>query len=399
MKITKVEVFRLQADPAFAHNRPIGCRIFTDAGIVGHGEAGIAYRVGGSGAFGALCDLSRMIIGKDPMDIEMIWETFRKTTFWAMSPGALMYAAMSAIDIALWDIKGKYFNVPVYMLLGGKFRTKLRAYASQLQGGWGNIYEGKENIWCKTPEDYATNARIAVDEGYDALKYDFFDRDADGKPLPFFATTGIIPNAEIDRIERNIKAVRDEVGYGVDIIMENHSRTDALGALQLAQLAEKYRMMAFEEPNPPTIATLEYIAQHTNVPLANGERIFSRWGYADYFKRNLIQLAQPDVANTGGITETKKICDMAHAFDVGIQVHVAGSPLVTNVALQIEACIPNFIIHEHHVCNRMSNAIGLTIYNDQPVNGYFDIDDRVGIGNEWDPEAIANKAVLYQVIE
>ena len=288
-----------------------------------------------------------------------------------------------------------------FVPFGGKFRTKLRTYASQLQYGWGNDYEeNNPHIWCKTPEDYAHNARLAVDEGFDSLKFDFFDRHADGSRMAYWEETGIIPNAELDRVERIMKAVRDEVGYEVDIIMENHSRIDALGAVQLAQLAEKYRMMAFEEPNPPTITSLEYIAAHTRIPLANGERIFSRWGFMDYFKRNLIQLAQPDLANTGGITETKKICDMAHAFDVGVQVHTAGSPLVTNAALQVECCIPNFVIHEHHVCNRQITSMGLTKYNDQPVNGYFEIDDsRVGIGNECLPEAIENKSILYKMIE
>lgn len=398
MKITKVDVFRLQACEV-KNNMPVGCRIFTDVGIVGHGEAGLAYGVGGTAGFGAVVDLAHMIIGKNPMQIEMIWETFRRSTFWGLCQGPIMYAAIAAIDTALWDIKGKAFNVPVYELLGGLFRPKLRAYASQLQYGWGDEVAGRPHKWCVTPEDYAANARLAVDEGYDALKFDFFDRKADGSRLPFWEETGIIANKELDRVEAIMEAVRAEVGYHVDIIMENHSRPDAVGAVQLAKLAEKYRMMAFEEPNPPTIATSEYIASKCTVPLANGERMFSRWGYADYFKRNLIQLAQPDLANTGGITETKKICDMAHAFDVGVQVHCAGSPLVTNAAIQVEACIPNFVIHEHHMCNRQRTAAGLCKYWDHPKNGYFEVDDRVGIGNEWLPEAIENKSILYKVVE
>ena len=398
MKITKVDVFRLKACEV-DNNMPIGCRIFTDEGIVGHGEAGLAYGVGGTGGFGIVCDLAKMVIGKDPMQIEMIWETMRRCTFWGLSQSPIMYAGIAAIDIALWDIKGKKFGCPVYELMGGKFRTRLRTYASQLQYGWGNEIEGRSHLWCVTPEDYAHNARLAVDEGFDCIKLDFFDRKADGSRLPFYEETGIISNSELDRVEQNIKAVRDEVGDHVDIIMENHSRPDAVGAVQLAQLAEKYRIMAFEEPNPPTLATVEYIAQHTTVPLANGERIINRWGFADYFKRNLIQLAQPDMCNTGGISETKKICDMAHAFDVGVQVHCAGSPLATNAALQVECCIPNFVIHEHHMCNRQRTSIGLTVYNDQPVNGYFEVPDRPGIGNEWLPEAVANKVILYKVIE
>ncbi|MBQ1399213.1 MAG: mandelate racemase/muconate lactonizing enzyme family protein, partial [Lachnospiraceae bacterium] len=187
-------------------------------------------------------------------------------------------------------------------------------------------------------------------------------------------------------------------GDEVDIIMENHSYPDALGAVQLAKLAEKYHIYAFEEPNTPTPLTVSYIARHTDVPLANGERIFSRWQYAEYFAKGLIQLAQPDVGNCGGISETKKICDMAHAFDVGVQVHAAGRPLATNVAQQIECAIPNFIIHEHHVCNRSDTSVGLTKYNLQPEDGYFTVPDLPGIGNEFLREAI-DRAYLYKVIE
>lgn len=168
--------------------------------------------------------------------------------------------------------------------------------------------------------------------------------------------------------------------------------------MQLAQLAEKYHIMAFEEPNTPTTQTVEYIAKYTRVPIANGERLFSRWQYAEYFTKNLLQLAQPDIGNCGGISEVKKICDMAHAFDVGIQVHVAGSPLATNAALHVECAIPNFIIHEHHTCNRMDTCLGLTKYNLQPENGFFSIPEEPGIGNEFLQEAI-DKATLYKVIE
>ena len=142
---------------------------------------------------------------------------------------------------------------------------------------------------------------------------------------------------------------------------------------------------------------MEYITKYTSVPIANGERLFSRWQYAEYFKRNLLQLAQPDIGNCGGISEVKKICDMAHAYDAGVQVHVAGSPLATNAALHVECTIPNFIIHEHHTCNRMDTCLGLTKYNLQPEHGYFTVPDLPGIGNEFLQEAI-DRATLYKVI-
>ena len=395
MKITKVEVFRLQT-AINEQNSPIGCRVYTDEGIYGDGEAGIAYGTGGSAAFGMVCDLAGMIIGMDPLQTEFIWETMFKESFWGQNGGPIVFAGIAAIDVALWDIKGKYFNVPVYQLLGGKCREKLRAYASQLQFGWGMVGES-ENLWAVTPQDYAYNARLALDEGFDAIKIDFFDRNDEGEFYPFYETTGMITGKKYAMVEARMKAVREECGDKVDIIMENHSVIDAKGAVQLAKLAEKYNIWAYEEPNTPTITTLEYITQHTNIPIANGERIFSRWQYAEHFKRNLIQLAQPDVGNCGGITEVKKICDMAHAFDVGIQVHAAGSPLTTDIALQIECAIPNFVIHEHHVCNRSVTSVGLTKYNRQPVDGYFTVSEEPGIGNEFLREAI-DRARLYKVI-
>ena len=356
MKITKVEVFRLPTSNS-KQNSPIGCRIHTDVGICGDGEAGMAYGVGGSGAFGMVCDLAELIIGMDPLRTEFIWETMYKRTFWGQNGGPVVFSGIAAIDVALWDIKGKYFNVPCYQLLGGKVRDKLRTYASQLQFGWG---------------------QVGVSEHLD--------------------TTGLLTPKQLKMVESRMKAAREAAGDDVDIIMENHSYPDALGAVQLAKLAEKYNIMAFEEPNTPTTQTVEYIAKYSSVPIANGERLYSRWQYAEYFKKNLLQLAQPDIGNCGGITEVKKISDMAHAYDVGIQVHCAGSPLTTNAALHLECTLPNFLIHEHHTCNRMDTSVGLTKYNLQPENGYFTVPDLPGIGNEFLQEAI-DRATLYKVIE
>lgn len=149
MKITKVEVFRLPTANS-KQNSPIGCRIHTDVGICGDGETGMAYGVGGSGAFGMVCDLAELIIGMDPLRTEFIWETMYKRTFWGQNGGPVVFSGIAAIDVALWDIKGKYFNVPCYQLLGGKVRDKLRTYASQLQFGWGQVGVS-EHLWAVTP--------------------------------------------------------------------------------------------------------------------------------------------------------------------------------------------------------------------------------------------------------
>lgn len=140
MKITKAEVFMLGGRPehggASGVWRPVGCRIYTDEGIYGDGEAAVAYGNGAPGAYGMLCELSAKIIGKDPMNSDAVWEYLYRSTFWGQNGGPIFFAALSAIDIALWDIKGKFFKVPLYVLLGGRHRNRLRAYASQLQAGW-----------------------------------------------------------------------------------------------------------------------------------------------------------------------------------------------------------------------------------------------------------------------
>lgn len=402
MKITSVEVFLLGRSlterVAGTLWRPIGCRIHTDEGIYGDGEAALAYGVGGRGAFGTICDLAILLEGEDPMNIDYIWEKIYKTTFWGQNGGPIIFAALSAIDIALWDIKGKALGQPLYQLLGGKHRDKLRSYASQLQFGWPKIgYENLELAF--TPDEFARNTKNAVAEGYDSIKVDFFQTGFEpGTVLSFQEKNGMIPRKIVAKVEERIAAVREAAGPDVDIIMENHSFPDANGAVALAQMAEKYGIYAFEEPNTPTAVSSRYIDRKINIPIANGERLYTRWQYAPYFEDGTIQLIQPDLGNCGGITEGMKIAAMAHAYDVGVQGHVCATPLSTNVALHFEVAIPNFVIHEHHVFNRAAFNLGYTKTALHPENGYISVSEEPGIGNEWLQEAIDN-AILYEKVE
>ena len=376
MKIVKVDVMQLGTDvrPDW---RPIVCRIYTDEGIYGDGEAAMAYDVGALGAFGMLQELAKMVIGMDPLDNEVIWDKLYRSTFWGQNGGPVTFSAISAIDIALWDIKGKYFKVPVYKLLGGKKRDNLRCYASQLQFGWGEV-----RIPARTPEDYAKNAKKAVKEGYDAVKFDFFlYNEEDG----FFNDNdrlGLLSKKYLNIVEKRIAAVREAVGPDVDIIMENHSYTDAQSALQLGRMAEKYDIFCFEEPTTPYPKITKYMSDKLNIPIATGERIYSRWQYAQYFENCSVQMIQPDFGNCGGITEGKKICDMAYAYDVGVQGHACGSPLSNVVALHLECVIPNFVIHEHHAVNLTPYNKSYCIYDYQPVNGKYKVPELPGLGNE-----------------
>ncbi|MDU1910446.1 mandelate racemase/muconate lactonizing enzyme family protein [Fusobacterium sp.] len=384
MKIVKVDVMQLGTDvrPDW---RPIVCRIYTDEGIYGDGEAAMAYDVGALGAFGMLQELAKMVIGMDPLDNEVIWDKLYRSTFWGQNGGPVTFSAISAIDIALWDIKGKYFKVPVYKLLGGKRRDNLRCYASQLQFGWGEV-----RIPARTPEDYAKNAKKAVAEGYDAVKFDFFLYDEKDGFFNDNDRLGLLSKKYLNIVEKRIAAVREAVGPDVDIIIENHSYTDAQSALQLGKMAEKYDIFCFEEPTTPYPKITKYMSDKLNIPIATGERIYSRWQYAQYFENCSVQMIQPDFGNCGGITEGKKICDMAYAYDVGVQGHACGSPLSNVVALHLECVIPNFVIHEHHAVNLTPYNKSYCIYDYQPVNGKYKVPELPGLGNELSESAINN---------
>ena len=377
MKITHVDVFapEIKERPIW---RPVMCRIYTDEGIYGDGEAALAYGTASPAAFGMVKDLAKLIIGMDPLDNEVIWDKLYKSTFWGQNGGPVVFAGMSAIDIALWDIKGKAFNVPVYKLLGGKRRDDLRTYASQLQFGWSDHAEE-----LKTLEEYAEVSKKAVEEGYDAIKIDFFTYAPDtGRRYTDEDCTRLLAPETVKVVVDRVAAVREAVGPNVDIIMENHSRPDAQSAVQLGRAVQQYNIFYFEEPNTPTPKTAKFIASQLDMPIAHGERVYSRWQYAPYFEDQSVQVIQPDLGNCGGITEGKKICDMAYVYDISVQAHVCASPLSTAAALHLESVIPNFVIHEHHTNNLKQYNKDLCTVDFQPVNGKFKVPEGPGLGAE-----------------
>ena len=224
MKITSIDVMQLPSGNAGASRgswSPVICRINTDEGISGFGEAGLAYGKGWRAGFGMIQDFAEAIIGMDPMKNELIWETIFRKTFWGMGGGTIVNAGISALDIALWDIKGKALGVPVYQLLGGKTNESLRTYASQLQFNWGAKIDKQTLV---TPEEYAQVTRDAMAEGYNAIKVDpiiFSDR-ADGKGP--WKITGPLEKRVIKTVYDRVAAMRKAGGDDLDIIIEMHSK-------------------------------------------------------------------------------------------------------------------------------------------------------------------------------
>lgn len=391
MKITSVDVILVTLGRAATESSPWNptiVRINTDEGISGYGEMGLTYGRAKNAAYGMAQDFGKLIIGMDPLNSEQIWDKLHRSTFWGLGNGGVIMSAISAIDIALWDIKGKVFGVPCYKLLGGKTNKKLRAYASQIQFDW-----GKESHSLIQPEEYAEAGRKAVTDGYDAVKVDPVGFDDKGIWYGH-RTYGIMDQKHLRLSIARLQALREAVGPEVDIIVELHCKTDANSAVQYARAIEDLNCMYYEEPTTPmNCRNMEYVSRNIKIPVASGERIYTRWGYRPFFESQALQVIQPDLGNTGGITEGKKICDMAHVYDIPVQLHICGGPIATAAALQLEAVIPNYLIHEHHAAALLDDNIRSCKYDYQPVNGYFDVPEQPGIGQELSEEALKSAVI------
>ena len=391
MKVTSIDVYKVKVNAKDTGNCvsklpwvPIVVRINTDEGIFGYGEAGVCYGNGGQAAVGMIMDLAPLLIGKDPMNNEAIWEMLFRDTFWGQGGGTIVSAAMSALDIALWDIRGKALGVPVYQLLGGKTNDDLRTYASQIQFDWGPV-----TTPLTEPKQYAEAALKAVAEGYDCVKVDPLAFNTRGEWAEW-KTEGWLTHDKFSLAVDRLTAVREAIGPSVDIIVEMHCFSDTISAIQLGREFEKLGCMMFEEPvTPLNPALTREVKNNVRIPIASGERIYTRYGYRPFFEMRALDMIQQDLGTAGGFTEGKKICDMAYMYDISVQCHVCGSPIATAAALQMEAVIPNFQIHEFHASALLDFNIRSCKYNYMPVNGKFKVPDLPGIGQELSEEALA----------
>ena len=382
MKVTHVEIFDIHCPDRPPWN-PVFVRVHTDEGIHGIGEAGLAYDWGHSAAAAMIKEITEaVLIGFDPFKTELLWSRMLRESFWGLGGGPVLYAAMSAIDTALWDIKGKALGLLVYQLLGGKTNDNLRTYASQLQFDW-----DKDCTKMLTPADYARAAAKAMAEGYDAVKVDPIVYDANGDSS--FDRTKLFTPAQMKLFGDRLRAIRAEVGDEVDIIFESHSLMGAASAIQMGRVIEEVGCMMYEEPvNYLNSKVHKKVSDGVNVPIAGGERLYHRWDVRQYFEDQSIDVLQPDVGLCGGFTEAKKVCDYADVYDIRIQAHVCGGPVATAASLQLEAAIPNFLIHEHHTYAIKHWNRELCIQDYQPVNGRFQVPDLPGIGIELNDEIV-----------
>ncbi len=378
MKITSVDVMMTQSKRV-GMSRPVLVCIHTDAGIDGFGEAGATFTYGSYAVVEAIKEMAKQIIGMDPTQNEVLWQKLFDDCYWTKGNGAILFSALSAIDIALWDIRGKDVGKPVHALLGGKFRDSVRCYASQLQFGFSNSVVPQYTL-----DDYQNIARVAIDKGYDAIKVDLLRYgEKPGNRVSEDEAFGHFKNKTLTMLENRMRAIREAVGPDVDIILENHCCTTLNTALQVARRMEPYNIMYMEEPITPLNPDLtRRLHEATSIPLTNGERTYLREGFLPFFHDRSLDMIQPDLGLCGGITEGKKICDMANAYQIGVQAHVCGTPISVAAGLHLESAIPNFTIHETHVLSLSDELLSWGDTDFTPVGGRIAVPDTPGLGVE-----------------
>ncbi|KAA8922214.1 MAG: mandelate racemase/muconate lactonizing enzyme family protein [Thermoplasma sp.] len=331
----------------------------TDDGSIGYGEATVF-----NGQFSVasrLKDVSRFILGKDPMKVRRLIGEWFVSTF-NRAHDMVNVALISGVEAACWDLIGKHYGSPVYELLGGPVNDRIRVYAN----GW---YTAINDV-----EDWAKAAKKVKERGYTALKFD-----------PFGAGSGFLSNEEFKRSMEIIRAVHDEVGDDTEMLIEGHGRFNRSMALKIGKELERYDNIGwFEEPViPEDVEGLTILSRSLRIPIAAGERFITRYDFVDPFVRGAIHIAQPDVINTGGIIETLVIGAMAEAHNIAMAPHQAEGPINTFITLNVDALMPNLKIQEmFDEFAYPSWAWDVVTGKPEVVNGYAKLPERPGIGIE-----------------
>ena len=351
MKVTDINTFTVDC---FRTNW-VFVKVYTDEGIDGVGEATLEYKE--KALLGAVEHIKEYLVGQDPRDIERHYHDIYRDAYWR--GGAVLMSALSAVETALWDILGKSLNVPVYRLLGGKIRDKVRIYVN----GW---FAG-----AKTPAEFAEKARIAVKRGVTAMKWD-----------PFGKSYLEISNKDLNTALECIGAVRDAVGSEVDLLIEGHGRFNVPTGIKIAQQLEQFGVMFFEEPVPPdNLEALKAVRDKSPVAISAGERLYTRQAFRELFEKRAADYIQPDISHAGGIMELKKIAAIAESCYIPFAPHNPSGPVANAATLQLAACVPNFSILEI-MYSDVDWRKDVTNESLEYSDGYISIPDNPGIGIE-----------------
>lgn len=357
MKITKMNLYTVPP-------RWLFLEMETDEGITGWGEPVVEGRA--SVVKTAVEDFSSYLIGKDPLLIEDHWQTMYRGGFYRGGPEVM--SAIAGIDQALWDIKGKYYNAPVYDLLGGRCRDKIQVYS------W---------VGGDRPSDVIEGVEVLIKSGCTAVKMNGTEE------IHYVDSFG-----KIEEVAERIAAVREKFGYQLGIGVDFHGRVHKTMAKVLARELDQFKLMFIEEPvMAQNNEALREIVKHTSAPIATGERMFSRWDYKNLLMDGYVDIIQPDVSHAGGISEVKKISAMAEAFDVGVAPHCPLGPIALAACVQVDACTPNVFIQEQSLGIHYNKDGDLLDYIEnkdlfQFENGFIKIPEGPGLGVKVNKEKV-----------
>lgn len=376
LKITRVETIVVNAEM----RNWIFVKVYTsDDGLYGWGEASLNWKT--NAAVNAIRDTSRMVIGKDPRDIEFCLECMKKQSYYKL--GIIGATAISGIEQALWDICGKYYSVPVWRLLGGKVRDKVRVYTHLGLGDMRSVYETFETA------RLVEKAQAVVAMGYDALKVVF---------IPYSGY--VAGNAQRRQVGRLMGALREAVGPDIDIMIDFHGRPASTAcALDYIKELVPYNPMFCEEPvQPGDTESLKFVTEHAGCAIAGGERLIGFDSFIPVFTEKALHIAQPDLSHTGGILEGKRIAALAAAHMIGIAPHNPNGPIAGAVALHYDISVPNFVIQEE-----MSKAVPW--YEDVVISSpirrkgaFWEIPTEPGLGVEVNEKEAAKHPYKDEVL-
>jgi galactonate dehydratase len=356
MKITGIKVYTVKP-------RWIFIKISTDEGIEGWGEmiSGTKTDTVVAGAY----ELGKRIIGRNPFEIERIWQELHRSFF---RGGPINGTIVSGIEMALWDIKGKALNVPIYELLGGAARDRIMVYS------W---------IGGDRPSDVVKEAIDRRDRGFKAIKMNATEE------LHYIDSF-----TKVQEVVDRVKAIRDAVGFDLSIGVDFHGRVHKPMAKVLAKELEPYKLMFLEEVVlPENEEAFREVANHVSTPLATGERLYTRWQFKNLIKDGAIDIIQPDIALCGGILETRKIAAMAEAFDIAVAPHAPYGPIALAATLQLDVCTPNVFIQEQSLGIHYNKGFDLLDFVKnkeifQYKDGFLDIPTKPGLGIEIDEQLV-----------
>ncbi|WP_175639339.1 galactonate dehydratase [Metabacillus schmidteae] len=356
MKISKLELFHILP-------RWLILKVETDEGIVGYGEPiveGNSHTVEA-----AIKVLESYLIGQDPLKIEHHWQAMYRGGFYRGGP--ILVSAISGIEQALWDIKGKYYHLPIYEMLGGACRDKIRMYA---------------HCHGDTIEDAVHLALKRKEQGFNAIKIAL-----DG-PVQIVDSLAYV-NKQVEKLS----AIRNAVGTEMDIAIDFHGRVSPAMAIRLAAAFEPYYPMFIEEPClPENVEAMVKIANSTTIPIATGERLYTKWGFREVIEKQAVSIVQPDLCHAGGIFESKKIAALAETYYGAVAPHNPLGPISLAACIQLDACTPNFLIQEHPTLDDKSDLGHGILKNSFKIeDGYIEIPKSPGLGIEVDEEALKER--------